>query len=251
MTIKAYDWVTAGTTGELGGVTYTAVDKAMLVEMLKNEEDVSKVVTTLITDMSELFNDVPCSQSATDERDQAGVLFYASIAVFDIDISSWDVSNVTTMKNMFVSLSSNCNDAAGDNGPVFLTFNQDIGNWNVSKVTDMNGVFYRNYKFNQDIGNWNVSKVTDMSGMFASAFAFNQNINTDGVSWNVSNVTNMSLMFARNTSFNQNISAWNTAAVSNMSGMFYRATAFNGNISSWNTAAVTNMSQMFYNASAF
>jgi hypothetical protein len=143
VTIKAYDWVTAGTTGELGGVTYTAVDKAMLVEMLKNEEDVSKVVTTLITDMSDLFNDVPCSQSATDERDKAGLLFYASIVVFDIDISSWDISNVTTMKNMFVSLSSNCNDSAGDNGPVFLTFNQDIGNWNVSKVTDMNGVFFK------------------------------------------------------------------------------------------------------------
>ena len=251
VTIKAYDWVTAGTTGELGGVTYTAVDKAMLVEMLKNEEDVSKVVTTLISDMSDLFNDVPCSQSATDERDKAGILAYASIVVFDIDISSWDISNVTTMKNMFVSLSSNCNDSAGDNGPVFLTFNQDIGNWNVSKVTDMNGVFLRNYKFNQDIGNWNVSKVTDMSNMFFSAFAFNQNINTDGVSWNVSNVTNMSNMFQFASAFNQNISAWNTAAVTNMSGLFRSTTAFNGNISSWNTAAVTDMHSMFYNASAF
>ena len=48
VTIKAYDWVTAGTTGELGGVTYTAVDKAMLIEMADNDEDdVSKVVTTL------------------------------------------------------------------------------------------------------------------------------------------------------------------------------------------------------------
>ena len=251
VTIKAYDWVTAGTTGELGGVTYTAVDKAMLVEMLKNEEDVSKVVTTLITDMSDLFNDAPCSQSATDERDKAGILAYASIVVFDIDISSWDVSNVTTMKNMFVSLSSNCNDSAGDNGTVFLTFNQDIGNWNVSKVTDMNGIFLRNYKFNQDIGNWNVSKVTDMSNMFFSAFAFNQNINTDGVSWNVSNVTNMSRMFQFASAFNQNISAWNTAAVTNMSGLFRSTTAFNGNISSWNTAAVTDMHSMFYNASAF
>ena len=248
VTIKAYDWVTAGTKGELGGVTYTAVDKAMLVEMLKNEEDVSKVVTTLITDMSELFNDVPCSQSATDDVEKVGVFGYASIAVFDIDISSWDVSNVTTMKNMFVSLSSNCNTV---NGPVFLTFNQDIGNWNVSKVTDMNGVFSWNYKFNQDIGNWNVSKVTDMSNMFFGALDFNQNINTDGVGWNVSNVTNMSNMFQFAYAFNQNISAWNTAAVTNMSGLFRSTIAFNGNISSWNTAAVTEMHSMFHSASAF
>ncbi|MDA9676307.1 BspA family leucine-rich repeat surface protein [Flavobacteriaceae bacterium] len=272
VTIKAYDWVTAGTKGELGGVTYTAVDKAMLVEMLKNEEDVSKVVTTLITDMSDLFNDVPCSQSATDDVEKVGVFGYASIAVFDIDISSWDVSNVTTMKNMFVSLSSNCNDAAGDNGPVFLTFNQDIGNWNVSKVTDMNGVFSRNHKFNQDIGNWNVSMVTDMSNMFNSAFAFNQDIsgwdvskvtemttlfsgatlfNQDINKWDVSKVTDMSSMFNYATAFNQDIGNWNTAAVTDMHSMFKGTTAFNQDIGNWNTAAVTDMHSMFLNAAAF
>ena len=247
VTIKAYDWVTAGTKGELGGVTYTAVDKAMLVEMLKNEEDVSKVVTTLINDMSELFNDVPCSQSATDDVEKVGIFAYASIAVFDIDISSWDISNVTTMKNMFVSLSSNCNDAAGDNGPVFLTFNQDIGNWNVSKVTDMNGVFFTNHKFNQDIGNWNVSKVTDMSNMFNSAYAFNQDIS----GWDVSKVTEMTTLFSGATLFNQDINKWDVSKVTDMSSMFNYATAFNQDIGNWNTAAVTDMHSMFLNAAAF
>ena len=51
VTIKARDWVTAGTTGELGGVTYTAVDRDMLIKMLTDEDDVSKVVTTLVTSL--------------------------------------------------------------------------------------------------------------------------------------------------------------------------------------------------------
>ena len=61
VTIKARDWVTAGTTGELGGVTYTAVDIDKLKLMFTKEEDVSKVVTTLITDMSDLFINAPAT----------------------------------------------------------------------------------------------------------------------------------------------------------------------------------------------
>jgi len=34
-------------TGVINGVTYTVVDEAMLREMVANEEDVTKVVTTL------------------------------------------------------------------------------------------------------------------------------------------------------------------------------------------------------------
>jgi len=40
---------------------------------------------------------------------------------FNQDLSSWDVSNVTYMGDMFRG----------------TEFNQDIGNWNVSKVTNM------------------------------------------------------------------------------------------------------------------
>ena len=91
VTIKARDWVTAGTTGELGGVTYTAVDIAQLELMFSKEEDVSKVVTTLITDMSDLLVNAPIEERAF----QPGPIF------FNPDISSWDVSNVTNMSNMF------------------------------------------------------------------------------------------------------------------------------------------------------
>jgi surface protein len=36
-------------------------------------------------------------------------------------------------------------------------FNQDISSWNVSNVTSMNFMFYDAKSFNQDISKWNVS----------------------------------------------------------------------------------------------
>jgi surface protein len=63
---------------------------------------------------------------------------------FNGDISKWDMSKVTDMKEMFWS----------------SKFNGDISKWDVSKVTDMKEMFY-NSKFNGDISKWDVSRVID------------------------------------------------------------------------------------------
>ena len=55
-------------------------------------------------------------------------------------------------------------------------FNDDIGCWDVSSVTTMKDMFYKATAFNQDIGEWDVSSVEDMESMFEDASAFNQNI---------------------------------------------------------------------------
>jgi len=62
------------------------------------------------------------------------------------------------------------------------SFNQPIGNWNVSKVTTMREMFNRAHAFNQSIGSWNVSKVNDMYYMFFQAYDFNQDISNWDVS---------------------------------------------------------------------
>ena len=148
------------------------------------------------------------------------------------NINSWDVSNITTMNNMFSFASS---------------FNQNIGSWNVSSVTNMGNMFQSASSFNGNISSWNVSSVTDMNQMFRSAIVFNQNIG----SWNVSNVTNMVQMFRGATSFNQNIDSWDVSSVVSMSGTFFGANSFNQNLNSWVVSSVTNMTQMFLNAIAF
>ena len=160
--------------------------------------------------------------------------FYGSI---NLNISATDVpnlSNVTSMLNMFFS----CNSL---NGP------SNINSWDTSKVTDMSYMFYSASAFNQNIGSWDTSKVTNMGYMFCLASVFNQNIG----SWDTSNVTNMGYMFYNASAFNQNIGSWDTSKVTNMGYMFCFASVFNQNIGSWDTSKVTDMSYMFYNANAF
>ena len=95
-----------------------------------------------------------------------------------IDISDWDVSNVTDMSCMFYG----CKE---------LKSVGDISKWDVSNVTDMWYMFAFCEKFNQDISKWDVSNVTDMRSMFYVCKKFNQDLSE----WNVSNVTNMVGMF--------------------------------------------------------
>jgi surface protein len=120
---------------------------------------------------------------------------------FNQDLSSWDVSSVTNMDNMFMNSS----------------FDQDIGSWDVSSVKNMYAMFYAT-PFNQDIRDWDVSSVTNMDFLFAKT-PFNQDIGN----WDVSNVTNMYAMF-RLTPFNQDIGNWDVSSVKNMGYIFDQVT---------------------------
>jgi len=84
ITIKACDDANVGDTGEIDGVTYIVIDEEMLREMVANEEVLTKVVTTFVTNMEELF-----------------FIDLETYSAFNQDISSWDVSSVTAMDAMF------------------------------------------------------------------------------------------------------------------------------------------------------
>ena len=218
ITIKACDDANVGDTGVVNGITYTVVDEAMLREMVGNEEDVTKVATTRVTDMNRLF------YLGTDD---AGDPIYSA---FNQQIGSWDVSNVTNMSTMF---------ARGE------AFNQDISSWDVSNVTNMNSMFLISQSFNQPIGNWDVSNVISISFMFAGSL-FDQDISN----WDVSSVTNMRTMFA-NTPFNQPIGDWNVSNVTNMTWMFLDATSYNQNLSSWVVDGVIDCLQFSQGATSW
>ena len=95
-----------------------------------------------------------------------------------IDISGWDVSNVTNMSCMFFGCEG-------------LKSVGDISGWDVSKVTNMASMFCDCCSLNQDLSDWDVSSVHDMTGMFWGCKKFNQDIS----GWNVSNVTGASDIF--------------------------------------------------------
>ena len=165
------------------------------------ETHFERIITTRVTSMAFMF------QNRT----------------FNDTISSWDVSNVTNMREMF------------DNA---TNFNQDIGSWDVSNVTNMNQMFNKATNFNQDIGGWDVSNVISMQQMFLEASSFNQDIGN----WNVSNVDNMYQMF-KQTLFNQDIGNWDVSNVVTMYEMFDDADAFNQDLSNWNVGNVNQCSR--------
>lgn len=200
-----------GEKGSVNGIVYEAVDRTLLDQRLNEGADLSKVCTSLITEMRHLF--------ANDES-------------FNQPIGNWDVSNVTNMHSTFVNAGS---------------FNQPIGNWDVSNVTSMATMFYDASSFNQPIGDWDVSNVTVMSSMFEGAEAFNQPIGD----WDVSNVTFTAYMFAHAKFFNQPIGDWDMSKVVNTSSMFRNAERFNQPIGEWDVSQVEDMSYMFTEAEDF
>ena len=156
VTIKARDWVTSGTTGELNGVTYTAVDNALLKKMVGNNEDYSKIVTTLLSGKtSEVFN---TGLSPTGAYNPS------------VDITTWDVSNITHLEGIFERISS---------------FNQDLNNWDTSSLVSMAGSFIGAKNSNPKIDKWNVSNVTIMYATFFGSKGFNGDLS----GWNVEKVT--------------------------------------------------------------
>jgi surface protein len=246
LTIKATADAQVGDQEAINGNIYTVVDETQLRDMIKNEENITYVVTSKITSMYQLFLKINSSSQLTDE-------YYEGPYNIIGDISSWDVSNVTNMENMFwKSYYINQDISSWDVGSVTnmrqmfrdSTFDGDISNWDVSNVTGMSGMF-EGAPFNQDISNWDVSNVTGMSAMFFKNLYFNQDIGN----WDVSNVRLMSSMFRRAFSFSQDLTNWDVSNVTGMGWMFMDASNFNSAIDTWDVSNVTNMSYMFKDTS--
>ena len=225
----------------------------------------NNIVTTLMTNMSNMFANARTFNSGIDSWDTSRVMnmsnMFVGARVFNQPIGNWNTSRVTNMSNMFQGAfefnspidSWNTSQVMNMSGMFqnAIRFNQNIGAWNTSKVMNMSNLFNGSQIFNQNIGAWNTSEVTNMRGMFQGTSTFNNNNNSSIGNWNTSKVTDMSNMFNASVRFNQPIGNWNTYLVENMSSMFASARDFNQNIGAWNTSKVRTMSGMFNSASRF
>lgn len=162
-----------------------------------------------------------------------------------LDLSNWDVSNVTNMSYMFAGQSQ-------------LTKLGDLSHWNTSKVTNMSGMFFILSNLPDDALqnlNWDTSQVTDMSYMFSR---MNKQKDLSFVNnWNTSKVTDMSYMFFYDPALEKlDLSNWDTSSVGlkkdaqnySLAVMFANDISLTsvGDLSHWNTSNVHDTREMFF-----
>ena len=152
-----------------------------------------------------------------------------------LDVSNWDVSNVTDMRSTF-------------GGCEKLTA-LAVSKWDVSNVTDMRSTFGGCEKLTAlDVSKWDVSNVTDMSFTFDGC----QELTALDVSnWDVSNVTDMCSTFSGCSGLSSlDVSNWNTQNVTSIYSTFYDCSnlasiTFGPNFSMDKVTSESNKKQMF------
>ncbi|MFI3329277.1 MAG: BspA family leucine-rich repeat surface protein [bacterium] len=156
--------------------------------------------------------------------------WFGGAEISNLDLSNWDVSNITNMCFLFEKFKGNLN----------------IDNWNVSKVKNMLKVFNGTKSTSTlNINEWDVSSVENMERLFSNTSISNIDISN----WNVSNVTNMESIFdACKIKEIGDLSNWNVSKVKNFSFAF-RKPIFKsvGMIGNWNVCN-SDVTQMFYSA---
>ena len=117
ITIKANSAAKPGDTLVFEGVEYLVVNDQMLRDIITDDrEDISKLVTTYVTDLSNLFEN---KQTITP------------------NIAAWDTSHVTDMSYLFAGSS---------------VYNGVLSYWDTAKVTNMSYAFANALEYNQDLG---------------------------------------------------------------------------------------------------
>ena len=161
-------------------------------------------------------------------------MFYDCSSLTNLDLSSFNTSNVMYMEAMFCGCSS-------------LT-NLDLSGFDTSNVTSMGAMFeYCNSLTNLDLSNFNTSNVTDMGYMFDMFDGCSSLTNLDLSSFDTSNVTDMAHMFDDcNSLTNLDLSSFDTSKVTFMGYMFDGCSSLtNLDLSSFDTSQVTDFYKMF------
>ncbi|MBR6532720.1 InlB B-repeat-containing protein [Candidatus Saccharibacteria bacterium] len=124
---------------------------------LKNITIGTNFETSNVTSFSNMFYNTPLLETLDEENlkvtDKATNLskMFQSSALPELNVDSWNTSNVTDMSYLFAS----------------TKFTEiDINHFNTSSVTDMSGLFQGSMLSTIDITNWDTSNVTGFGNMF-------------------------------------------------------------------------------------
>ena len=177
------------------------------------------------------MTDIDLSSFDTSEVEDMNSMFYFNFALEKLDVSGFDTSRVRSMREMF----DNCSSLK----------ELDVSNFNTSNVENMRFMFYNVNKMKKlNLSHFDTGNVRDMEGMFAEMASL-ESLNLSN--FNTGRVVNMRNMFYSATSLQSlDLSNFNTKNVVDMYAMFYHMPSLKTlNVSSFNTENVENMANMF------
>ena len=177
------------------------------------------------------MTDIDLSSFDTSEVEDMNSMFYFNFALEKLDVSKFDTSRVRIMSEMFDNLTS--------------LKELDVSNFNTSNVENMRYMFYNVNKMKKlNLSHFDTGNVRSMEGMFAEMSSL-ESINLSN--FNTGRVVSMRNMFYSTTSLQSlDLSNFNTKNVVDMYAMFYHMPSLKTlNITSFNTENVENMANMF------
>ncbi len=207
------------------------------MEYLSSIENLDKVNTSNVTNMSGMFNEDDDLQSLdlsnfnTSKVTDMSEMFYYCYDLKTLNLSSFDTSNVEYMYAMFRS----CR---------YLK-KLDLSKFNTSKVTSMHNMFrYCDDLKELNLSSFNTSNVETMGEMFYYCSSLKS---LDLSSFKTSKVEDMSSMFEGCDRIRSlNLSNFDTQNVEYMYAMFRDCSSLTSlNLSSFKTSKVEDMSHMF------
>jgi len=129
------------------------------------------------------FTDAPNLANVTNFQDS-----FRNCSSFSANLSSWDVSNVTSFASTFIIFGGG---VTAPSTPV-----SGLGSWDMSSATNIGSMFRKQINYNEDLSSWDVSNVKNMLNVFSGSTSFDQDLSN----WNIINVTNFN-DFARDATF--------------------------------------------------
>ncbi len=154
--------------------TYYKVEKIIVSDQVSLHEDSSYLFAHL-KNLASINNSNKFDMSQVLHMNS---MFEDTPSLKELDVSKWDVSNVTSMERVFF-----------DSRIEYL----EVGNWVVSNVKNMRNMFQNAQSLTTlDLSKWDTSQVIDMSGMFNGTYSLKE---LDLSNWNTSEVTDMVNMF--------------------------------------------------------
>ena len=189
-------------------------------------------------------------------------MFSGCSSIISIDLSEFDASSVTTMKEMFLD----CSSLSSLNFGNFVTSgcknmnnmfkncsslqSIDLSTFITNQVTNMNGMFTSCSSLaSLDLSTLNTNKVTNMNGMFSGCSSLTT---LDLRSFDTSSLKSMEKIFSDCKSLSTiDISSFNTISIKSMNGIFTNCSSLiNLDLSNFDTSSVTNMNGMFRGCSS-